>query len=48
MKERASRNTPFSTYWEKKFAEDRERARKKNQTNVKPYPMHYQYHFIGK
>ena len=48
MKERASRNTPFSAYWEKKFAEDRERARKKNQTSVKPYPMQYQYHFIGK
>lgn len=31
------RKTPFSAYWEKKFAEDRERERKRQQEQTYPY-----------
>lgn len=46
MKERASRKTPFSRYWDKKFAEDREREERARKQ--KENPFQYQYHFIGR
>lgn len=36
LKERM-RKTPFSAYWEKKFAEDKERERKRQQEQMQMY-----------
>lgn len=36
------RKTPFNAYWEKKFAEDRERERKRQQEQV------YRYSSLGR
>lgn len=32
------RKTPMSAYWEKKFAEDREREKKRQQPQTNVYP----------